>query len=425
MGTILATCRWLVQQLDTNGKMYGCRAASREKVRPFHIRQSLRVDCPRFLARSLTLLPLSASFGLSLGPVLAGFLARDEQTCVVNKLTCRYPFSLPSIVIAGFCAVVAILVLCVLEEKPGLDRGLVIIEPEDPEASTSTASMTHDVESSETGRTREREPLLWENRVTNLPKGHKLAATTMNAEIVNTDSNSEVPSIRQLKSSCVVYTMLATFLISGHLGTFSILWPMFLSIPHHANGGGQHATQLSGGLGINSRQVAACMSSLGLPSILLQITIYPALNDKYGAVVIWCYAVLFFPVAYSIAPLANLALQSRPGSKEDSINMPILWGTVSLVLAVFITGRTGVNPATTMLINDCTPDPRLRGTVHTMGTIVANLGKSIFPAIILPIFGFGLRIGISGLGFWYLAVLSLLACVISRKVKGDRTKDRP
>lgn len=118
-----------------------------------------------------------------------------------------------------------------------------------------------------------------------------------------------------------------------------------------------------------------------------------------------------------MALLVMLAVRPSPDSESVLVNLPVLWGVIGFVIVVYITGRTGVNPATTLLINDCTPHPRLRRTVHTMGTIVASLSRSIFPLVILPVFGYGLRIGMTGLGFWCLAFLSVLACVLSRCVK--------
>lgn len=87
-------------------------------------------------------------------------------------------------------------------------------------------------------------------------------------------------------------------------------------------------------------------------------------------------------------------------------------------------GRTGVTPATTLLINDCTPHPSVRGTIHTAGTVIGNLSRSIFPIVAFAIFGKGLEIGVVGLGFWCLAVLGGLACVASRWVEqGDNGKE--
>jgi hypothetical protein len=86
------------------------------------------------------------------------------------------------------------------------------------------------------------------------------------------------------------------------------------------------------------------------------------------------------------------------------------------VLFLYVLGRTGVTPATTLLINDCTPHPSVRGTIHTTATVVNNLARSIFPIIAMSIFGQGMRVGVIGLGFWSIAALAILSCITSRWV---------
>jgi len=121
-----------------------------------------------------------------------------------------------------------------------------------------------------------------------------------------------------------------------------------------------------------------------------------------------------FPVVYLLAPYVSLVASA---SSSTDANTPAVWVAMALVLLLFVLGRTGVTPATTLLINDCTPHPSVRGTIHTAGTVVGNLGRSIFPIAALAIFGRGLQIGVVGLGFWCLACLAILACVASRWVQ--------
>ena len=211
----------------------------------------------------------------------------------------------------------------------------------------------------------------------------------------------------------VVCTMVANFVISGHLGTFAILWAIFLSTPVGSFQKQDLPFRFNGGVGMHPLDVGFAMSLLGAIGVVLQAAIYPMLNDRYGTVQIWRYALFVFPVVYVIAPF--LSLVASASSTDGST--PAVWISMSFVLLLFVIGRTGVTPATTLLINDCTPHPSVRGTIHTAGTVVSNLGRSIFPIVALAIFGQGLRIGVVGLGFWCLACLAILACVVSRWVQ--------
>ncbi|MCJ1353099.1 MAG: hypothetical protein MMC33_003084 [Icmadophila ericetorum] len=211
----------------------------------------------------------------------------------------------------------------------------------------------------------------------------------------------------------VCCTMLAHFIIAGHLGTFANLWPIFLSSPV-ANPSQQHPPfKFNGGLGMQPSDVGYAMSLLGVIGVILQVMIYPMLNDRFGTVSIWRAALYIFPIVYIAAPFPALV-----ASALDLAGRTLLtWIALCLILFLFVIGRTGVTPATTLLINDCTPHPSVRGTIHTAGTVIANLSRSIFPVIAFTVFGKGLEIGVVGLGFWVVAVLALLACVASQWVR--------
>ena len=152
------------------------------------------------------------------------------------------------------------------------------------------------------------------------------------------------------------------------------------------------------------------MSLLGAIGVGLQMAIYPMLNDRYGALKIWRAALFVFPLVYVVAPFPALVASNNFG--------PLLvWLAMAFVLFLFVAGRTGVTPATTLIINDCTPHPSARGTIHTTGTVVGNLSRSFFPVMAFVIFGKGLQIGVVGLGFWCLSVLAVFACIASGWVR--------
>jgi MFS family permease len=253
------------------------------------------------------------------------------------------------------------------------------------------------------------------------PNSPESTVTLVNFPEPSSDSNSGASKpkarlpFRRIWTWNVLCTMLAHFIIAGHIATFTNLWAIFLSTPL-SNPKTQHAPfQFSGGLSMQPREVGFAMSTLGAIGVTLQLVIYPMLNDKFGTIRIWRAALFVFPVAYTLAPfpalIASLAITSVSGKAV------IVWISVGFVLLLFVVGRTGVTPATTLLINDCTPHPSVRGTIHTAGTVIGNLSRSFFPVIAFAIFGKGLEVGVVGLGFWCLACLGILACVASRWVE--------
>lgn len=216
---------------------------------------------------------------------------------------------------------------------------------------------------------------------------------------------------RRIWTFNVVCTMLSHFVIAGHLGTFSSLWAIFLSTPVGDAEARHPPFVFNGGLGMLPRDVGFAMALLGAIGVILQLLVYPILQDRFGTIRIWRCALLVFPIVYILAPFPSL-VASAPSQRSDT-TPPLVWLATAVVIVLFIVGRTGVTPATTLLINDCTPHPSVRGTIHTAGTVIGNLARSLFPIGALAIFGQGLRIGVVGLGFWCLMALAILSYVAS------------
>jgi hypothetical protein len=225
---------------------------------------------------------------------------------------------------------------------------------------------------------------------------------------------------RRIWTRNVLCTMLAHFIIAGHLGTFTNLWAIFLSTPVEKAENQLPPIKFGGGLGMKPREVGFAMSILGAIGVTLQLVIYPMLNDRFGTIKIWQGALFIFPIVYTLAPFPSLVASENANGDETAL----VWIAMLFVLLLFVVGRTGVTPATTLLINDCTPHPSVRGTIHTAGTVIGSLSRSLFPIVAFSIFGKGLDIGVVGLGFWCLACLAVLACIASRWVmEGSNGKE--
>lgn len=349
----------------------------------------------RFRTRALLLLPLCANAGMLLGPLVGGLLSSQggDGTFRAN------PYAPPNIFAAAVFAIAAIGAFFGLEE---------------------TLESLKNTDGSLARR-------LW-NRITTRKNRIEHDYTPIESDEPETPVKmSQLPEhnehqdppkkARKLPFSRiwtwnVLCTMLAHFIIAGHIATFTNLWAIFLSTPVQKLENQHPPIFFGGGLGMQPRGVGFAMSALGAIGVTLQLVIYPRLNDRFGTVNIWRSALYVFPIAYTLAPFPALV-----GSADLVSGKKILvWLSVGFILLLFIIGRTGVTPATTLLINDCTPHPSVRGTIHTTGTVIANLSRSLFPVVALAIFGKGLDVGVVGLGFWCLACLGVLACIASRWV---------
>ena len=358
-----------------------------------------------FRVKALLLLPLFASAGMLVGPLIGGLLSSQRGLVIAQE----YPYALPNIFIAAVYAIAAVGIFFGLEE---------------------TLESLHDEGSFIRRLWNKLKSLCIERSTYNhsyiaIESNQTFGSSVIDTPLTLSPTSPSLPSLAparkpalafsQIWTSNVLCTMLAHFVIAGHLGTFTNLWAIFLSGPVERPEVQHPPIHFNGGLGWQPREVGIAMSSLGAVSVILQMVIYPKLSDRFGTIRVWRAALYVFPFSYALAPFLALVASANLGS--GGTQGIWVWLAMSLVLVLFVIGRTGVTPATTMLINDCTPHPTVRGMIHTAGTVVGNLSRSTFPIIVFTIFGFGHKIGIVGLGFWCLSGLGILAVLASNWVR--------
>lgn len=353
----------------------------------------------RYRVRALTLLPLCANLGSLLGPLIGGFLA-SASTKSSSETLSKYPYAAPNICVASIQALVALAAALFLSDT--LDQGKPLsVGPRDDDITNSVESAAAQ-EFDETSRL-----LASPSTCTETPSPPCKSPTSL-------------PFFKMWTPN-VLSTMLAQFIISGHLGTFSSLWAIFLSMPVAFMRNQHPPVHFSGGLGMKPQGIGIAMSAIGFTGIVLQVLVYPSVQERWGTIKVWRGALCVFPIVYIVAPFCALVASLGRGEQDEKVSRStpsiLLWMSLLFVLTLFVAGRTGVVPATSLLINDCTPHPSVRGTIHTAGVIVSNLSRSIFPPMAFAVLGYGSRIGVVGLGFWFVAALAVLSCLASLRVK--------
>lgn len=372
------------------------------------------------------LLPLCANAGMLVGPLVGGLLSSQPD---MRDSDIAYPYALPNILIASLYLVAALGVVCFMDEPLSTYnregnilnafwswlRSVLRIGNGRPEHRYKP--LNTDPERSPTSPTFARSG---QDALPHHEEDHQTQTQTPPAE---------KSVFARVCTPNVLSTMLAHFIITGHLGTFSTIWTIFLSTPVSSDPTSSSPSptdfvKFGGGVGLEPRSVGITMSALGLIVVFLQLIIYPRLSDRFGTLRIWTFALWAFPIAYTLAPFPALVASFTGGGAESGVAYK--WLAIFVVLLIFGVGRTGVTPATTLLINDCTPHPSVRATIHSIATVLGNLARSIFPIMALAIFGQGLRIGVVGLGFWCLTGLAVTSCVASWWVRdGSAAEDKP
>ncbi|QSZ36673.1 hypothetical protein DSL72_006554 [Monilinia vaccinii-corymbosi] len=236
--------------------------------------------------------------------------------------------------------------------------------------------------------------------------------------------NNRLP-FRQIFTYNVICTLISQGLLAFSMGTFSSIWYSFLStdvydpahpskslpadyIPHPP-------FKFTGGIGLPPRDVGLAMSILGIIGLTMQLFLYPLVNVRLGTIRSWRIFLYGFPIVYSLAPFLSLipSLSPPPSQKTG----PLIWISLSCILLIQTIARTFTSPATTILINNCSPHPSVLGTIHGIGQTASSAAKTVGPALGGYLYGAGLSGGYVGLAFWVLAGMSGVTVFASHFVR--------
>lgn len=179
-----------------------------------------------------------------------------------------------------------------------------------------------------------------------------------------------------------------------------------------------HPFAFTGGLGLQPVELGIVMSILGAIGITLQLFVYPIVNARIGTVRSWRIFLYCFPIVYICVPFLSLLPSTKPPPAGKTGTL--VWFVLPSLLLIQVIGKTFAGPATTILINNCSPHPTVLGTIHGIGQTASSGAKTLGPAIGGWLLGFGNDHGYIGLSFWTLAVVAIGSCVASNWVReGD------
>ena len=204
------------------------------------------------------------------------------------------------------------------------------------------------------------------------------------------------------------------------MGTFNSIWYTFLSTPVYDPSNpppGYHPRPplvFTGGVGLSARNVGIALAILGAIGIILQVFLYPWVNNKIGTVRSWRVFLYCFPIVYLLCPFLALVPSTTP--PPHSKTGPLLWASILGILFIQIVGRTFALPAASILINNCSPHPSVLGTIHGIGQTASSGARTIGPALGGWLYGVGLKHGVVGLVFWVMAGMACCTIVASHWV---------
>ncbi|KAF7588532.1 hypothetical protein BBP40_005559 [Aspergillus hancockii] len=378
----------------------------------------------KYHSRAFLILPIGFNIASLFGPVMGGMLSDPVRSYPALfgpnssfggengvEWLMRYPYALPMLANAIFLTFAAFCVGMGLEEtldackgKPGLGvftmrifaRGVRALVPSSSPLYQRLPFADYDEEG----------PLLSQHRLNESYELEEKAAKPMRHK-------RSLP-FRRLWTKNVLCTLLAQAFFDFQMGAFNNLWLLFLSSPRYDSTDPASPAQrlpfiFTGGLGMLPQSVGFATAILGVIGMLLQFTVYPAINSRLGTAKSYQYFLTLFPLAYAFAPYIALAPSSTP--PPGQANGPWVWFSIIVVLFLQVTARTFTLPTSIILLNNCSPHPSVLGTIHGIGQSVSSAFRTIGPIFSGGWYGYGLEIGMVGFAWWLIALVSVFGCV--------------
>lgn len=231
-----------------------------------------------------------------------------------------------------------------------------------------------------------------------------------------TRSASGCSGLRGIWTRPLIKTIIAFGLLPLHNATFLHIFPVFLSMPTAPNADAT-ILRFTGGLGLASPTIGLYLATFGMCGILLQLFIYPRIQQYVGNLGVFRIASCIFPTAYLLAPY--LALLSGHNTAK--------WASMATVLFLQVMGRTMAMPASVILLTEAAPRRNVLGTVHGSGSTLSALSSAVGPVIGGMLLAKGIDVGAVGIVWWsWLLLVALVALgwsfVLDKGEKGGDAK---
>jgi MFS family permease len=250
------------------------------------------------------------------------------------------------------------------------------------------------------------------------------------------DNGMRALSFGQLWTPNLIWTLLSIAFFDFHMGAFASLWTLFLAAPRLStpdDGGeqlsGQRIADLhsrntaptSSGLGFSPFLIGNSMAILGSVGVLLQVLLYPKVNQRFGLLRCFRWSLLLFPVAYLLAPLPTvLPSDKAPPAPASGF---YVWAGICAVLILQVSARTFAMPASIILLNNASPHPSVLGTVHGLGNACSAAFRTLGPMVVAMWYRIGVATGVAQMAWWLVALVAAIGCVASYRLKNGADRE--
>lgn len=223
-------------------------------------------------------------------------------------------------------------------------------------------------------------------------------ATTIAPSSSSTTSSSSSPT---LLTNQVCHVIASYACMALHTFCFDQVFPVFLATDPDPSS--RPLWALRGGLGYTAPAVANLVAASGLLSIVLMIGLYTPVDNYFGTLRCMRASLWLYPGVYILLPYLVLLPGASP-SWPQLAGVTIITAT-KILAAVFSFNDNAV------LLTVAAPSPRGLGFVNGVAQMAAAGARTVGPALMGVILGWGDRFGTDALGWWFLAATAIAGVV--------------
>ena len=159
--------------------------------------------------------------------------------------------------------------------------------------------------------------------------------------------------------------------------------------------------KFTGGFALSTQSVGLILSGQGVLQVMAQLGLFPVISARLGALRTFRFIIFGYPFLYLIIPyLALLPKHLRfPG--------------IFFILVWKVTAQSLSFPSIQIMLAGYAPSKRVLGTINGVAASSASLARALGPTLAGLIQALGLSLGISGLAWWFCAVIAVIGITVS------------
>ncbi|KAJ9474673.1 putative membrane protein [Pseudozyma hubeiensis] len=376
-------------------------------------------------ARAFGLLPLTWTVGCLVGPLLGGFLSRPAEKYPEifvgggwvgwGGVWERYPFLLPCVVSSAITlGSIGLGVVALEETLPAIvERKKLEKEQKEQRKQRQGEDVVGDDEGRGYGSVNQTHSGISDPAPTSSSPPGDVAT----CEPHPTAGIRELLVIPQIQKVMISYSFLA--LIAVALDAVFVLF-LYEPVP-------------LGGVGFTSSSTGFLLSINGLGGALVQLFLFPPLQQHYGTLRVYQLSMMAFPISVILLPLANgIARLGIASSESSHWHMYAVWTCLLVSTAIKTIG--GMAFASNMiLVNQCSTLTRgtALGTLNSLAQMASSVSRTAGPYFANTLFAFSVTRNLLGgqLVWLVLGVIGLVGPVVTllienleRPTRGTRSR---